>query len=164
MLPLTTLLTSFPGGENLSYCSNHIRSIHVYGSVLAPLLFLCYINDLPTCISSTPWLLADDCLIHRRIVSPADAVILQQDLDRLQMWAADWLMQSNQGECEVIIITKIRRRIDSATPSTASSWGRVVLVKPGSLGYCGNVANVPKAQFVSYSRISYFGHACLKLN
>ena len=29
---------------------------------------------------------------------------------------------------------------------------------------CGNVASVPKAPFISYSRISYFGHACPKLN
>ena len=29
---------------------------------------------------------------------------------------------------------------------------------------CGNVASVLKAPFISYSCISYFGHACLKLN
>ena len=29
--------------------------------------------------------------------------------------------------------------------------------------YCGNVASVPKTPFMSYSCISYFGHACLKL-
>ena len=33
-----------------------------------------------------------------------------------------------------------------------------------SLGCCGNVASVPKAPYISYSRISYFGHACPKLN
>ena len=32
------------------------------------------------------------------------------------------------------------------------------------LGSCGHVASVPKAPFISYSRISYFGHACPKLN
>ena len=32
------------------------------------------------------------------------------------------------------------------------------------LGCCGNVASVPKIQSISYSRISYFGRACLKLN
>ena len=85
------------------------------GSVLGPLLFLCYINDLPSCVSSTPRLFADECLLYWRINSPADAVILQQDLDRLQKWEADWLMQFNPDKCDVIRITnrRERRRIDS---------------------------------------------------
>ena len=32
------------------------------------------------------------------------------------------------------------------------------------LGCYGNVASVPKAPFISHSRISYFGYACPKLN
>ena len=32
------------------------------------------------------------------------------------------------------------------------------------LGCCGNVANVPKAPFISHSSISFSGHACPKLN
>ena len=84
------------------------------GSVLGPLLFLCYINDLPSRVSSTPRLFTDECLLYRRINSPADAVILQQDLDRLQKWEAAWLMQFNPDKCEVIGITNRReRRIDS---------------------------------------------------
>ena len=34
----------------------------------------------------------------------------------------------------------------------------------GISGWCSNVASVPKAPFISYSRFSYFGHACPKLN
>ena len=32
------------------------------------------------------------------------------------------------------------------------------------LGYCDNVASVPKAPFIIYSRISSFGHACPEIN
>ena len=39
------------------------------GSVLGLLLFLCYINDLPTCVSSDIRLFADDCLLYRTIHS-----------------------------------------------------------------------------------------------
>ena len=42
------------------------------GTVLGPLLFLIYINDLPLSISSTIRLFADDCFLYRSINSPVD--------------------------------------------------------------------------------------------
>jgi hypothetical protein len=54
------------------------------GTVLGPLLFLLYINDLPRCVTSTSRLFDDDSLIYRKIKSEADALGLQEDLDRLQ--------------------------------------------------------------------------------
>jgi len=54
------------------------------GTVLGPLLFSIYINDLPDCISSSCSLFADDCLLYRKVHSKADQEALQQDL---QEWA-----------------------------------------------------------------------------
>ena len=81
------------------------------GSVLGPLLFLCYINDLPTCVSSDIRLFADDCLLYRTIHSQQDAVILQEDLNMLQQWEAKWLMSFNPGKCEVLRVTNKRKHI-----------------------------------------------------
>ena len=53
------------------------------GTVLAPLLFLCYINDLPDQVKSKVRLYADDVLLYTTINSHADCVILQQDKFRL---------------------------------------------------------------------------------
>ena len=53
------------------------------GTVLGPLMFLLYINDITRSITSPLRLFADDCLLYRVIDSQNDASILQQDLDKL---------------------------------------------------------------------------------
>ena len=70
------------------------------GSVLGPLLFLFYINDLPTEISSTIRLYADDVIIYRPIITTEDVLQLQLDLEILSQWAKDWLMSFNLSKCE----------------------------------------------------------------
>ena len=79
------------------------------GSVFAPILFLCYINDLPNQVSSTVRLFADDCLLYRNINTTHDAETLQEDIDKLQTWEADWLMEFNPDKCEVMRNTKRRK-------------------------------------------------------
>ena len=51
------------------------------GTVMGPLLFLLYVNDLPSVLdpSTACRLFADDCLIYRSINSISDQVILQKD-------------------------------------------------------------------------------------
>ena len=65
------------------------------GTVLGPLLFLVYINDMPEGINSTVRLFADDSLVNRIIRSKEDQTILQEDLRKLQEWELKWQMQFN---------------------------------------------------------------------
>ena len=57
------------------------------GTVLGPTLFLLFINDIATNISSTIRLFADDCVVYRAINTPEDHHILQQDLNKLVEWS-----------------------------------------------------------------------------
>ena len=54
------------------------------GTVLGPLMFLLYINDVSEHINSPLWLFADDCLLYRTITTDEDTAQLQHDLDQLQ--------------------------------------------------------------------------------
>ena len=75
------------------------------GTVLAPLLFLLYINDLPACVNNKVKLYADDVLLYSFIKSESDCMALQEDLDKLTEWADMWLMDFNPKKCEHLRIT-----------------------------------------------------------
>ena len=79
------------------------------GSVLGPVLFLLYINDIQEQIQSTMRLFADDSIVYREIRSPEDHKILQQDLDSLADWSSTWLMHFNIKKCAVLSITRKRK-------------------------------------------------------
>ncbi len=72
------------------------------GSVLGPLLFILYINDLPDTVESLAHIFADDTKLHRHIKSESDCWILQEDLDHLQAWSNKWLLRFNAVKCEVL--------------------------------------------------------------
>jgi hypothetical protein len=55
-------------------------------SVLGPLLFLVFINDLPASVSSKTRLFADDCILYRTIENHQDCVTLQMDLSSILPW------------------------------------------------------------------------------
>ena len=76
------------------------------GSVLGPLLFVIYINDLPETVSSNVYLFADDTKIMRKVDNEEDAKALQSDLNTLESWSKQWLLQSNSDKCHVLTIGK----------------------------------------------------------
>ena len=60
------------------------------GTVLGPLLFSLYINDISSDIESEIRLFADDCVCYREIKDEKDTMKLQRDIDRFGSWARKW--------------------------------------------------------------------------
>ena len=69
------------------------------GSVLGPLLFLIFINDIAQDLNSNIRLFADDALLYRSIRSQEDHNRMQEDLDTLAHWASTWCMEFNVTKC-----------------------------------------------------------------
>ena len=92
----------------------HVSSGVPQGTVLGPLLFLLYINDMPTHISpgTSLKLFANDAMLYRKINNHTDQENLQHDLDRLIDWAQSWQMTFNPSKCEIMHITRSKSPID----------------------------------------------------
>ena len=73
------------------------------GSILGPLLFLLFINDMPdSAKNSILAMSADDAKCFRRIVNIDDCIALQKDLDELYRWSNYWKLNFNSSKCKVI--------------------------------------------------------------
>ena len=90
--------------HNSSYI--HVNSGVPQGTVLGPLMFLLYINDITTNISSNIRLFADDCVLYRVIHSEQDHHILQQDLNLIIQWTVLWQMCLNTDKCAILTCSR----------------------------------------------------------
>ena len=76
------------------------------GSVLGPLIFNIYVNDLCTMLSSSKLSFADDLKVFRVILAPNDCIALQEDINTTLTWCADNGMRVNSTKCKVISFTR----------------------------------------------------------
>jgi len=90
-------------------CSQLHLGVVPQGSILGPLLFLIYIDDIAADLSSKVALFADDCILFRSIRSLEDQYLLQQDLDRLVSWSRKWQMNFSPDKCEVLSIGLVKK-------------------------------------------------------
>ena len=83
------------------------------GSIIGPLLFLVFINDMPNSVSdsSTLALFADDAKCLRRIHSTEDCLALQSDIDKLTEWSETCKLSFNIQKCSITTLTRKRTPI-----------------------------------------------------
>ncbi len=74
------------------------------GSILGPLLFILYVNDLPLSVGAnvSALLFADDAKCYKSISNNADRLCLQNALDNLYLWCVEWRMLLNYDKCVVL--------------------------------------------------------------
>ena len=80
------------------------------GSVLAPIMFQIYINDMQEGLNSYINLFADDAKLLRVIKSHADCMELQRDIDKIHEWSKRWKLEFNAKKCHVMEIGKSKTR------------------------------------------------------
>lgn len=92
------------------------------GSVLGPLLFLIYINDLDVGIISKLGKFADDTKVARGVSNDREVDILREDLCNIFQWSVDWQMLFNLDKCTVI-------HLGSKNPQREYKMGNNILKK-----------------------------------
>ena len=109
-----------------------------------------FVWRVPGCVSSTPILVADDCLLYRRINSTEDSEILQQDLNNLQDWEQKWMMSFNPDKCEVVRVTAKQKNLFEAVytihgkPLNTVSSAKYLELTDTKLNYSEHVSNICK--------------------
>jgi len=72
------------------------------GSVLGPILFVIFINDLPETVKTTVKIFADDTKLFHCTKTAQQQQQLQDDLNKLTQWSEEWQLLFNENKCKVM--------------------------------------------------------------
>lgn len=100
-------------GEHSNFCK--VTSGVPQGSILGPMLFLLYINDMSTCVNNSEcklYLYADDSKLVRDIKNQNDCMELQISINNLLRWSNDWCMNFNFTKCCIMSFAKAKSLIN----------------------------------------------------
>ena len=117
--PLLSWIGAFLKGRKQRVAMNGVTSTWTavksgipQGSILGPILFVIFINDLPNEVTSKILLFADDTKLYREVGNQVDSSSLQTDLTNLTLWAEKWQLPFNQSKCAVIHLGRNNRKVN----------------------------------------------------
>ena len=88
--------------NNSKSCSLPVTSGVPQGSVLGPMLFIYFINDLPEVCTVKTKIFADDTKAYTSIKTEADHRKLQETIDNMYQWTEDWQLKFNDTKCKIL--------------------------------------------------------------
>ena len=96
--------------EGASSDPSPVKSGVPHGSVLGPLLFLLFINDLAENMLSTVRVFADNRVMYKSVKTIQDCEVLQNDLDQLHQWEKRWQLIFNARKCNIMRGTHAKKK------------------------------------------------------
>lgn len=100
------------------------------GSVLGPILFVLFINDLPKLIEDCDCsLFADDLKLYKKVTSTEDSTVLQENIDKITKWCRDNGMALNASKCSIISFYRGSLKIDSQYKIGDDTLGRATVIR-----------------------------------
>jgi hypothetical protein len=122
------------GSEGATSTRSPVTSGVLQGSILGPLLFLIFINDLPDNVSygTNSALYADDSKLYREVTSIGDCQSLHDDLTKLDKWSIGSRMKANRmlvllkRTCSEITNVRVRRALFLTLVKSQLTYGSEV--------------------------------------
>ena len=127
------------------------------GTVLGPLLFIIFINDLPDIFDEMCklFLFADDGKLYRHVVNFDDCRILQDCCQDVFSWSQKWCMSLNIDKCKVLSICKNNSKKITNQYSVDTPNGRISLE---------NVSYIKDLGVIIDNELSFSNHIHEKIN
>ena len=130
-----------------------VRSGVPQGSVLGPLLFLIYIDDLPGCITnpgSKTNLFADDVLLYHKISQAADYATLQMTVSSIEAWSVANSLSFNTSKCKYMVISRkltpslleMKLQLNGEPLQRVESYKYLGLILSNNLSWSAHISSV----------------------
>ena len=156
--PLLKWINSYLLNREQSVLVNGVESEFVQvisgvpqGSVLGPLLFLIYINDVASIklsVNTKLSLYADDMLLYKVITSSEDYAELQEDINLIHNWSVNNLMTFNASKCKCMYISRKRERrcpsvsLDNATMEYVTHYKYLGVVISSDMTWTSHIQHI----------------------